>query len=255
MFAGETWRPYQPQLSIILPTYNRMRYLSTSVESALANELELELLIVDDGSTDGTAAYVASLTDPRVIALHQENRGEYVATNLGLRAAAGDFVTWVHSDDVLPIDSLSRRMDLLITRPDIDLVHGDIEFIDVSGDQIGFRTGVDQQAVESLLDFVQAHADESYVYPMHHSSTMFRRSLLSRVGFFDESLPTSGDLDWTVRALMVATIAKAEGTLYRYRQHDDTKRSADKAVWDRTEINQRIYDKHADAIVAQKARR
>ena len=87
------------EVSIVLPTFNRLDVIGRAVASILMqSHQDWELIVVDDGSTDGTRARIESL-DPRIRYIEQSNQGVYVARNTGLRAARGRFVTFMDSDD------------------------------------------------------------------------------------------------------------------------------------------------------------
>ena len=92
-------------VSVIIPAYNYADYLAAAIQSVLQQDLpDFELLVIDDGSTDGTAALVAGLTDPRIRYVHQANAGLSAARNTGIREASHPFVAFLDADDEwLPI--------------------------------------------------------------------------------------------------------------------------------------------------------
>jgi glycosyltransferase involved in cell wall biosynthesis len=114
----------EPLVSVILPVYNREALIARAVESVLAQTWRpLELLVVDDGSTDGTRAVLETFGD-RITVLEQRHGGAYAARNLALRHAHGQLVAFIDSDDVWLPDKLSRQVPLL-QRPEVGLVFGD----------------------------------------------------------------------------------------------------------------------------------
>ena len=89
-----------PAVSIVLPTFNRVDVIGRALDSVRQQTFgDFELLVIDDGSTDGTAELVAGLGDPRIRVVRQANAGVYVARNLGLREACGRWITFLDSDD------------------------------------------------------------------------------------------------------------------------------------------------------------
>lgn len=119
--------PAEPLVSIVMPAYNAAAYIGEAVDSVLAQTwMNWELIVVDDGSTDGTSAYLDGLADPRIRVIHQVNQGVSVARNAALDVATGEFITFLDADDVLPPDSLHVRTDFLLLTPDIHLVSGQI---------------------------------------------------------------------------------------------------------------------------------
>lgn len=111
----------QPLISCIIPVYNGEHYLRESIDSILAQTYQpLEIIVADDGSTDGTGAVIATYGN-QIRYLSQPNRGPAAARNLGLRAALGDFVAFLDADDLWHPEKLARQMAQLQKRPDVDL--------------------------------------------------------------------------------------------------------------------------------------
>src|ERR1051325_6685298 len=102
----------QPDISVVLATYNRAARLPRAIASVLAQEgARFELIVVDDASTDGTRAYLATLSDPRIRAVHAEpNGGPSAARNLGLQAARAELVAFLDSDDAYRPGRLARPL-------------------------------------------------------------------------------------------------------------------------------------------------
>ena len=99
-------------ISVIIPVYNAADTLATTVQAVLAQTYaDLELLLINDGSTDGSAAVFDSFTDPRVRVFHQENRGVSASRNLGLSQASGEYITFLDADDIVPADYLQVLYD------------------------------------------------------------------------------------------------------------------------------------------------
>lgn len=107
-------------VSIIVPVYNIKEYLPVCVESLLGQSYrELEILLVDDGATDGSGALCDSFTDPRIRVLHKENGGLSSARNAGLEAATGDWILFVDGDDYLVPDAVERLLRLAAPQTDM----------------------------------------------------------------------------------------------------------------------------------------
>ena len=118
-----------PRVSVIVPTYNRAELLPRAVQSVLSQDFtDLELLIVDDGSTDNTAEVVRELQaqDDRVRYLKlQENRGVGFARDIGLRYSHGEFIAWIDADDIWLPGKLEKQVEALDARPDIEILFTD----------------------------------------------------------------------------------------------------------------------------------
>jgi len=127
--------PSVPRVSVVVPAYNLARFLPAALDSALAQDWPtdaLEVIVVDDGSTDGTAAVLASYAG-RVRAIRQANGGLVAAVDRGLAAATGDYVALLDADDEWPRDRVRRQVEHLEAHPAVGLVHGDMELIDAHG--------------------------------------------------------------------------------------------------------------------------
>jgi glycosyltransferase involved in cell wall biosynthesis len=113
-----------PTVSVLMPCWNRERFIGDAIRSILAQTFtDLELIVVDDGSTDGTRAVVASFDDPRLRCLSCEHRGISAAMNAGLAAAQGKFIARLDSDDWWMPDMLATQIAMLDARPDVGLVY------------------------------------------------------------------------------------------------------------------------------------
>ena len=213
-----------PGLSILMPVYNREKYIKQSINSILSQVFtNYKLLILDDGSTDKTAQIIKGIKDDRIIYRHQQNRGEYPTTNILLKEALNsdrEYITWVHSDDALTPDSLQLRVDALDSHPEAEVAHGDIEKIDSNGQVFAYRPSTDDDHLTVFKRYCLPEAERSKErYYVHHTTMMFRNEILKKVGYFDESLPFAGDIDWVMRVLLNCALIRVPKVLYHYRLH------------------------------------
>lgn len=105
----------QPLISVVMPAYNHERYIGETIDSVLGQTWQnLELIIIDDGSTDRTAAIVKAYDDPRLDYFHQENQDAYNALNQGMAKAKGDYIAIINSDDVYLLNRFERLMPKLL---------------------------------------------------------------------------------------------------------------------------------------------
>ena len=101
----------KPKVSVIIPAYNHERFIGAAIESVLRQSHDnLELIIIDDGSTDNTAAVIKAVDDPRLTYLYQENQDAYNTINRGLSLAGGEYVAILNSDDVYTTDRLEKLL-------------------------------------------------------------------------------------------------------------------------------------------------
>jgi len=113
-------------VSVVIPAYNAERFLARAMRSALAQTYShLELIVVDDGSTDGTAEVIRSFRDPRVQYLSQPNQGQGAARNQGIQASAGRYVTFLDADDAYLPTKVERQVEFLETRREYQVVFCD----------------------------------------------------------------------------------------------------------------------------------
>jgi glycosyltransferase involved in cell wall biosynthesis len=120
-----------PLVSIVMAAYNARPYIAEAIRSALEQtHRDLELIIVNDGSTDDTRAVIEGFSDPRIVLIDQLNGGIGKARNTALERVNGDFVCFLDADDVLPPNSLKVRLELLLHDPGLSFSDGTVVFKD-----------------------------------------------------------------------------------------------------------------------------
>jgi len=189
-------------VSVVIPTYNRERFLPDALDSIWAQtHRPIELIVVDDGSTDGTPRVVEQWrqehgrdSDFRLRYLRQENRGAPAARNHGLTESQGEYVKFLDSDDILTPDALARQIAAvqeLAADPNF-IVFGDIGFMDEKG------------AERAVCKFPAPPERGSQVpYLLNNvvvtACPLYPRELLTRLGGFDESLPRGQEVELNLR--------------------------------------------------------
>lgn len=203
-----------PSVSVIVPAYNQSRYLAAAIRSALDQTYgDLEVLVVDDGSTDDTREVVASFTDPRVKYFYQQNRGLSAARNTGLTHATGEFVTFLDSDDEFLPEKLETLLGAFRREPELGFAAGQAVLIDQDGRELGevFDRPLPANTSELLLG-----------NPLHVGSVLLRRSWQQRVGLFDETLRSYEDWDmWLRLARAGCRMVWVPRPVSRYRFHQE----------------------------------
>ncbi len=181
-----------PKVSVIIPTFNRLPMLKEAVDSVLAQDFEdFELIVVDDGSTDGTASEIERYGGRVKIIRHQKNRGVSAARNSGIGHAKGKYIGFLDSDDLWVKGKLRIQVTFLEENPQYPLCYTD---------EIWVRKG---KRVNPMLK----HAKYSgWIFEkclplctISPSSAMMRKTLFTRVGLFDEALPVCEDYDFWLR--------------------------------------------------------
>ncbi len=200
----------KPEVSVILPVYNAAGTLEEAVASVRAQGHEsLEIVIVDDGSTDDSAAVIDRLRASDVRAFRQENQGPSAARNQAIRESRGEIIAMIDADDLWPEGKLALQLERLRRDPELKLVGGRIERVSLDG---------------SSLDPERFPSGEQYSAP-HVGAVLFRREVFDTIGWFDESLRFSEDQDWFLRAReqgLKMLILKEVTLIYRRHQGNST---------------------------------
>jgi glycosyltransferase involved in cell wall biosynthesis len=184
-----------PLVSIIIPAYNARRFVRTAVESTLAQTHQrVEVIVVDDGSTDDTAAVLASIRN-RILWVSRANGGPAAARNTGLTLATGEYVTFLDADDRILPDKLRRQLHCLAGTPSAGWVYCDVLYVDEGGRHL-------YRASERFAYAKRARL-EGHLFPELFSGNfipvhapLFRRQCLREVEPLDENRRLIGQEDW-----------------------------------------------------------
>lgn len=195
-----------PLVSVVIPVFNGEAFLREAVESVLAQKYSpVEIIVVDDGSTDGTETVLTSLPET-VRYLHQTNQGPAAARNRGIQQAQGSLIAFADADDLWPEGKLELQLPYLISDPGVEIVMGRIH-------QVRLSKTVNGQT--QLEGFVKP------AFSVNLGSAVIRKSVFERVGFFDETMRYSEDVDWFMRAREGgAAIVTIDAVTLLYRQHE-----------------------------------
>ncbi|MFN3075913.1 MAG: glycosyltransferase family 2 protein, partial [Alphaproteobacteria bacterium] len=129
-----------PKVSVVVPTYNHLQYLPQAIGSILTQTYaDFELIIVNDGSTDGTFEYLNSLSDPRLRIFHQENGGVNRATNAGIIASRGEYITFMSADDYAGRYFLESHTAALEANPDAAMAYSPYYNVDEKGNVLSLE--------------------------------------------------------------------------------------------------------------------
>lgn len=187
-----------PLVSVIIPTFNRRDVINEAIESVLQQSFkDFELIVADDGSTDGTGQLLEDYGDT-IRCLFQENKGPAAARNLGIEKANGLYISFLDSDDMWLPDKLFTQMDLILSNPDIKICYTD---------EIWIRNGVrvNQKKRHKKYDgrIFQYCLAMCIISP---SSVLMHRDIFDHVGRFDENLMVCEDYDLWLRASLMYPI-------------------------------------------------
>jgi len=245
-----------PAISVIIPTYNRMRSLPRAVESVLRQTFDdIELIVVDDCSTDGTQDYLASIKDKRLrVVRHEQNRGGGAARNSGIRAARAPIIAFQDSDDEWLVTKLERQI---------------AEFRRVMNDGYGALYCAKITHGEGQRLGIYGPREVQYMPLPHYQNTsgdisralvrnamvstqtlMVRKDILLELGGFDESLPLAQDWDLTTRLSRVTKFYFIDEPLVLcFTSHD----SISKVKTNQAIARKRMLEKHFDLISEDRA--
>lgn len=205
----------RPKVSVLMPVYNGVDHLGTAVDSILGQDFDdFELLIVDDGSTDGSAEVASALRHPRVRAIHADHRGLVAALNFGLDCARGEYVARMDADDIAREDRLGIQVDRLAADPGLGLVCSNVRIIDGQGR----LTGAQRESWPSSSFVRDGLLYQLPMKPIIHPSVMVRREVLDAVGGYRD-FPAAEDRDLWLRALDVCRFDRIQEDLLDYRIH------------------------------------
>jgi len=203
-----------PAVSIIMPAYNAARYIKAAVDSMLAQTFtNFELIIINDGSTDGTATILDGYTDPRIHVLNNEaNIGITDTLNRGLTAATGTFIARMDADDISYRARLEKQVAYLHAHPDVGLLAANVIFIDEDGQPIKEAP----TAYPGPLSEMVLRWQLLWHNPLIHSSIVLRRAILGTQQF-DPTFIACEDYELWTRLLQQTRAVLLPDVLLDYR--------------------------------------
>lgn len=194
----------RPLVTVIVPVFNGAHFLPSAIASIVAQHYPaLEIIVVDDGSTDGIEAAVAA-SPVELRFFRQNNAGPAAARNYGLRDASGDLIAFLDVDDLWPDGTIAALVEIMDAAPETDVVIGRARMariVDGGGDE--------------------PYDDPGGVYPYYIGSALYRRRVFDRVGPFDDGLRFAEDSDWFQRLKESGgVLQRIERTTLVVRRHD-----------------------------------
>ena len=251
-----------PLISVVVPTYNRAHVVSDSINSIFAQTFQnLEVIVVDDGSTDQTRSVLAPYLE-KITYIRTENKGLAAARNTGMRHASGEYIAWLDSDDMWMPDKLMIQIAYMMSNPGVVMTSTDFSAFNDQGviekSHIRSYYGVidktpngfagiysrrDVFDISALLksgagDNVMANVYSGHIHDslvrgscIHPPTVLIRRSATQEIGDVDESEPNGMDYDYFIRLSRLGKIAYIDMPLLYYRYSDD-QMSSDKHLID-----------------------
>lgn len=209
------------QISVIIPAFNRAPYIEETLASVFEQEYpNIEVLVVDDGSSDGTYEILEKYRDQGAIELlthaGRANLGQSAALNFGLRKASGEYIAFLDSDDMFASGKLEQQARFLASNPDVGMVYGQAHAVDAEGN---FLFEVPNNEHEEPGDPNLLLLDCYMALP---GGALIRKSVLDKVGFFEETFRAGQDHDMALRIMEATNTAYLPELAFYYRKHGDS---------------------------------
>lgn len=200
-----------PLVSVVIPAYNQARFITSALESILAQSYSpIEVIVVNDGSTDDTAKILKQYTGIQVI--EQENKGLSAARNAGILASKGDLIALLDSDDVMVQERIQFQVAYLQDNPDIDVVYTALTVIDENGKVLNTIR-------RESLPPDQFLAFEFFRNQVPSPSSILAKSEVFQKEPFDATFRIGEDLEWIIRTAHQFTFGYLDKPLTHYRRH------------------------------------
>jgi glycosyltransferase involved in cell wall biosynthesis len=200
-----------PKVSVLLPVYNAGPFLRQAIDSILNQSFaDFELIIIDDGSTDNSGETIATYTDQRIKAFHQENQGLMATLNRGLGLTQGEYIARMDQDDISFPERFQKQVAFLDTHPDHAIVGTTYAYVDPQNQLIG--------VYPALLDDQDLRRDVVTKSPFGHGSVMMRASVI-RDNSIEYRPSYIEDHDLWMRLAAYGKMANLSDILYLWRHH------------------------------------
>lgn len=210
-----------PSISVIMPSYNQVKYLELAIRSVLDQRYPgLELLVMDGGSTDGSIEVLNQYRD-KLSFVSEKDGGQSAAINEGFRKAQGEIIGWLNSDDIYMPYALNRVGEYFDKNSDVEWLYGRCSIIDSEGQAI--REWITRYKELSLRRFgYRKLLFENFI---SQPAVFFRRRLLEKVGPLDNALKYSMDYDLWLRMAEIERPAFIDSELAKFRSSGTNKMS------------------------------
>lgn len=236
-----------PLVSIVIPAWNAERTIKAAVESALAQRYpKVEVVVVNDGSTDGTGAELATFGE-RIRVVHQPNGGLPAARNRSHTEARGEFIAWLDADDLMDPDRIALQVEFLLRHPTVILVSSEFTAFHEDGRELPRFAKTYYSRIPDAGGVTQLYARQTSLAPrsewcherwgevqchwgevrrdiewgniVHPPTVMLRRALLAQVGELDPQGGPAADWEFFIRASRAGDFGLIDVPLLRYRLH------------------------------------
>lgn len=241
-----------PLVSVITPVYNAQRFIGETIQSVLNQTYRhWEMLVIDDGSTDGTRVCIEPyLRDSRVTYIYQENQERAVARNNGICRASGKYIAFLDADDLWLPKKLQHQVESLEARPEVGLCFTNCNYVDNSGEFL-YTPKINPAFQNAPFYYL---LQNNFIT---NSTVMVPWNVFDKVGLFDETLPAFGAEDWDMwlRITQRYPIYLINQPLTLYREHNNNT-LPHKMYLSQEAVLQRVFSKSTlpDVVVRDKAK-
>lgn len=202
-----------PKVSVVIPTFNHARYLRCALDSVIHQSYaNLEILVIDDGSTDGTAKLIKSYGS-KIHYIYKENGGTPSTLNLGISLATGKYICWLSADDYWFDEKIAKQVGLMESDSRLGFSYTSFVVIDANGTK---QYEIHSPYYPDKQEMVTKLMEGCFI---NGSSVMMRQSALDGIGYFDPSLPQAHDYDLWFRLLRHYSCGFLSEFLLAYRWH------------------------------------
>lgn len=211
------------RVSVVIPLYNMERHVAQTIGTVLSQSFQdFEIVVVDDGSTDGSVRAVEAIRDPRIHLIRQLNGGAASARNAGIATARGEWITFLDSDDIWLPHNLASHFSILDRNPDISWSAGN--FLIRRGRRTSREIPIPAALIQRMENGVAPEALEFLACGLFCTGTVLaRKSIFKEIGVMDTALKTAEDLDlWLRIALQYPRFAYCPGPIAEYRDVPDS---------------------------------
>ena len=218
------------RISVVIPSYNHEKFIAAAIQSVLVQTYQdFEIIVVDDGSTDGSIEQIRKFSDPRIkLILHKKNRGSAVAMRTGLERAIGEYIAVLSSDDVFLPKKFEKQVKVLDENPQYAAVFSYVELIDEYGHPFT------NQNHSYYKKFEQRNRDRyqwlNYFFyhgnALCHPSVLIRKSCFDKIGMYDERFAQLPDFDFWVRFCLKYELYIIPEKLIKFRIQSDEKNAS-----------------------------
>ncbi len=227
MADGSPW----PRITIVTPSFNQGQFIEQTIRSVLLQGYpDLEYLVIDGGSTDGTVAIIKKYAPWLAFWVSEKDNGQSHAINKGMRRATGAVAAYINSDDYYLPGALRTAAEALRKEPNAAMAYGDCDGVDEGGKRTGVMHAADFD-LEAML---------RWFHGIPQAAAFFRAGAARELGWFDESLHYVMDYDLWLRLGMRHRLARLPQALAAMRTHESSKTTGSRAAWTRKFRRERL---------------